>query len=291
MEVGTCKPLINSSAILEEIKNVLISNPNMDSNCISLYDVAYLLKRKKCGYERNKNSFDDYFHYVIKSRFGSSSSIVVYDFDYDKNEMRIGIRNNDLYGDYDEIVFAKKGEDLYVKRAETNKWKAILFTLGDDLSELYDKLIQYKNFKKQNKYYLKSVNSNFLVNVSFHGVNMFLENPLSFFIHDFQLDSLSYKSGYNCECNSNAVISTIRGKENEIFKKIVIRIDDCPEWMQTQLYEIRQNQLLEAQRKLKVERKKQKRLELKRKIFPFKKNKRGLALLCIMFILLITYSI
>ena len=65
------------------------------------------------------------------------------------------------------------------------------------------------------------------------------------------------------------VISAFRGKENEVLRRVFVKIKDCPKWSQTILYEIRQKQLEEEQ---KIETKKQKRLELTRKFFPFLKK-------------------
>ena len=60
-------------------------------------------------------------------------------------------------------------------------------------------------------------------------------------------------------------MNELQGKEDEIFKSIFVKIDDCPEWIRQELYQIRQEQLAK-------ENKKEKRLELKRKIFPLVKK-------------------
>lgn len=92
----------------------------------------------------------------------------------------------------------------------------------------------------------------------------------------FELSSYNYKNEWGYDCNSNTVISAFQGKESEIFKRIFVKISDCPNWSQPVLYEVRQNQLAEEQRIEDEQRyremKKQKRLELTRKIFPFLKK-------------------
>jgi len=276
-KVSTYKPLTKSSEILEEIKNLLVSEPNKDNDCISLYDIAQLIKRKNTEYERDKHSCDNHFDYVISSKYLSSSRIVVYDFDYDKSELRIGFKYKK---DYDDIIFAKEDEDLYLKESESYRGKEILVELGDSLSKLYDKFIQYRDFKKQSLYGFKSVNSNFLVAVNAYEVSIFVRK----FLNAFRLASTNYNDNYFYDCNSNTVISALKGKESEIFKRIFVRITDCPKWSQPILYEMRQNQLIEEKKleeeklreKQKIEEetqrkeaKKQKRLELTRKIFPF----------------------
>ena len=88
-------------------------------------------------------------------------------------------------------------------------------------------------------------------------------------MRDFELSSKSYTEEYQYNCNSNLIINTIKGKETEFLKRIYINIKDCPKWTQQILQETRKQELLMIEENEKKERKKQKRLELKRKIFPF----------------------
>ena len=86
---------------------------------------------------------------------------------------------------------------------------------------------------------------------------------------ELELFAPSYNNSYELVCNSSIVNEIFTGKETEIFKSIFVKISDCPKWSQAMLYEIRNNQLLEEQ---KIEKQKQKRIELARKIFPFLKK-------------------
>ena len=62
----------------------------------------------------------------------------------------------------------------------------------------------------------------------------------------------------------------------EIFKRIFVKISDCPLWMQGILHLERKKQIEEIERLEKIrkqkEEKKQKRLEYIRKVFPFIKK-------------------
>ena len=75
----------------------------------------------------------------------------------------------------------------------------------------------------------------------------------------------------SCELNGERVETKHYLNEKEamnaakVLSKIFIRIEDCPEWTKETLYEMRKNQL---EKELKQE----KRLELKRKLFPFLKK-------------------
>lgn len=265
------KPISSSTEILEELKNIFVAERNKDNDCVSLYDVLNLLKKENYQYKNKKESYESQLDYLINNKY-DDVGIIVYGFDYDTNELRIGFR---YFKNYDKLNFTKKNGDLFITQSETYRGNDVLAVLGDTLSKLYDEFEKYRNFEKQYNYGFKSINSNFLIDVSKHGVSIYSRNKDTY-SRDFELNAYSYKSEYEYKCNSNVVLSSFYGKETEVLKRIFVRIEDCPEWSQTILFEIRQNQLAEEQKvedEIKYkEMKKQKRLELTRKIFPFLKK-------------------
>ncbi len=272
ISVRTYKPLTSKDEIIEEVKRILVTPKNNDKDCISLYQIAKLIKNKKYQYERMKEEYQSHLDYIINCKY-PDTSILVYDFDYDKSELSIGVK---LFITYDKIRFAKRNGDLVLVQSGTWRGQDILVALGDKLLKLYDKFMDYKDFFEQRNYDFNSVNSNFLIVVSQKGVSIFTRSQSNKLMKDFELSSDSNNNEYAYECNSYLVIREIEGKEDEIFKRIFVKIDDCPKWCQPILYETRQNQLAEEKRikdeeKFK-EMKKQKRLELIRKIFPFLKK-------------------
>ncbi|MBQ3020902.1 MAG: hypothetical protein IJD92_01600 [Bacilli bacterium] len=282
------KPITKSSEILEEVKNILVCEPNKNSDCISLYDVAQLLKKLRNNYEMMQERYRTQFKSILRANFGDSSSIVIYDFDYKKRLLKVGFKRWD-FGDYEDISFAKENGDLYIAKSECCYDKEVFAALSSDLSNLYDEFMNFNDYRNEYnaKYDTKSVNSNFCVDISHFGASIFVPSRNNSYSHDFRLFSPSYADKYSLECNSSIVNEALNDKEYDIFKRIFVKIDNCPEWSQSLLYEIRQNQLAEEKRieearlleKQKIEEeiqrreeKKQKRLELKRKIFPFLKK-------------------
>lgn len=281
------KPITSSSEIVEEIKSILLAEKNNSSDCISLFDIVQLLKKTTYDYERVKKRYQHQFNNIIKNIFGNGGRIIVYDFDYRKKLLKIGFKilslefrgssatYDPLKKDYEEINFAKQNGDLYIVNSKTWYDKKVFAALSSKLSMLYDELISFSDYKNTNYYIpniIKSVNTNFWIDISVNGVGI-LVKPLE---NSYLLFSRSYSNDYLIECNSSIVIESLKNKESEIFKRIFVKIDDCPEWCQATLYEMRQNQLAEEQRieeEIKQkEAKKQKKLELKRKIFPFLKK-------------------
>lgn len=265
----TYEPINYSYEILKQIKDILSSERNKENDCISLYDVAKLIKTKNHEYAKMKDSYENRLKYIIRSKYRNSSDVLL-DFSYGKKELIISFKKRK---DWQDIVFSKKSGDLYIKRSESSNAQNILTYLCDDLSELYDEFIKYSGFITQYNYRFESTNTDFLVNVSKFGVAILVQSPLNKYMDDFKLMSRSFKNQYSYDCNSGTLISALRGNEDELFKRIFVKIDDCPEWSKPILYEIRSNQLMEEQKneeeRKHQEMKKQKRLELRRKIFPF----------------------
>ena len=264
------KPITSSAEILKEIKTVLSQDKNVDSSCVSLFVVSNLLNLEEKKYKDVIKNYEVRIKELL-SAHNTKSELIIYDFDYDKEELRIG------YGKYyDKICFMKKDGDLYITKSESFYADDVLAIAGSELSNLYDEFLKFKKYKEESNYGFKAVNSNFLVNVSQYGVGILAKNPNNYFSNDFELQSYSYIDKIKCSCNSTAVLSALTGHEKEILKRIYVNINDCPLWMRTALQEVRNEQLsndrrIEEENK-RLEEKKQKRLEFKRKIFPWLKK-------------------
>ena len=109
----------------------------------------------------------------------------------------------------------------------------------DELSTKYADYQDYK-YDKEN---IKPVNSNFSINIDPYCIEITDKYSKELLVAN------SYKHNYELKCNSSIVNEAFNGKESEIFKKIFIKISDCPEWSQAMLYEMRQKQLAKEQKK------------------------------------------
>ncbi len=264
------EPISTSADILEEIKSVFVGEKNKDINCVSLYDVARILKLNEDNYKKIISRYNIKIENALRAH-NDKSNIIVYGFDFINDELRIGYGKN-----YEKICFSKKDGDLFVTKSEYYYANEVLAMAASELSELYDELIKFKNFNLQRKNDIKPVNSNFIVDINYYGVKVFVNNPDNSFLRTFELDSHSYTDEYRRKCNSSLVLDAIVGNETEFLKRIFVNIDNCPEWMRNVLREVRKEQLDEEQRILEenkmLEEKKQKRLEIKRKFFPWIKK-------------------
>lgn len=268
------KPITSKTEILEEVKKVLLSPKNKDNNCVSLYDVLILLKTYNNEYDSIEKRYENRLDYMVDNKIDDDSSVCFHDMDFEKKTIHISFRRY-RSSDYDDIYFAKQNGDLYVVKSESCYTDEVFSALCSTLSEMYDELLKYADYK-YTKDDIKPVNSNFNIKISYHGVWITVEDFAKKYLKELELFAPSYKNGYELECNSSIVNEAFNGKETEIFKRIFVKISDCPEWSQAKLYEIRQNQLAEEQKiedEIKYqEMRKAKRLALTRKIFPFLKK-------------------
>ena len=278
--------------VLEEMKRVLLSSQQEEKNCISIYDrddvisldkVIKLVREKKKEYERVKEAHKNQMQLLYSSKEGSSARIYIEDFDFDTNELKISFTPYS-FGDYTYVQFKKTPDgDMNGKRESGyGSIDEIMVLCGEEISKTYDELYKFRDFKKQRNRELRPVNSRFIVDVDNYGVELKSCSDV------FKLIFRSYSNEDKYECNSQDIINFVKGNEIELTKKIIVRIEDCPEWMHGTLYSIREEELgkikqerekiakakeKEEEKTRKQQENKEKVKEIKRKIFPFFKSK------------------
>ena len=236
---------LKPTEILNEIKNIFLQDINDDKDCISLYNVACLMKEMKKKYENLKDNYE----YSLED----GKHIVIYDFDYNNDELGIGIP---FLGEIYDIYLKKQDGDLFITKSEYYDSQMVLNTLGNKLSRLYDEFMKFKDFKNEKSYGIKTVNSIFYSNVCSLEVSFFYALPskgLKPILNDgFEVKSYSYSSNYGCKCNSVNTLNVIKNNEEELFKRIFVKIEDMPKWCQDALYEIRKEEIEIKQEKSKI---------------------------------------
>ena len=256
------KPITSRTEILEELKRVLLASKSKDADCISLYDVLVLLKKLKSEYRCLEERYVNNFNYIVQRRFDEYSAVLYHDFDYEKNILHISFKKY-RGGHYDDIYFAKQNGDLYIVKSKSLWTDEVFSVLCSSLSEMYDELLKHADYKYYTAQTTKPINSNFNVSISNYGVIISVKDFNSWYGNELELSAPSYKDDYAWKCNSSIVINAFKGNEEEVFRRIYVKISDCPKWSQSMLREIRQNQLAAEQRKEK---------RLARKFFPFLKK-------------------
>lgn len=271
------KPITSKAEILDEIKNVLTMSENNDIEYVSLHDVIILDRKIESDYDSIEKKYSSILKNNLMNKFGSSSSICIHNFDYEKNLLHISFRRWNG-NDYDDIYLTKTDGDLHVVKSESCWTDEVFSAISSTLSKMFDEYILYKEFKNWNrsKNGVKPINCNFFSDINCYGVSIYVPSPSNRFQNEFKLFAPSYDPKYTTECNSSTVMDVIKGNESEIFKRIYVKISDCPLWMQGILYSERKKQVEEIKKAEKIRRQKeenkQKRLEYIRKVFPFIKK-------------------
>lgn len=270
--------------VLNDLKDLFANPQHCDTDSISIYDVAALLRKTYFKIENIKDSYEKTMQYKVKEAIGEHYAVTIHGFDYKTGELSISLIYYYRYSNESlnnrpsaKYKFSKKDGDLYMtEEKDGGHYKdKILPLLGKNLSDIYDWFLEIENFYTQSSPRIRPLNSGFLVDIGNHGVCLFIPRdwirkiPIG---KEFQLSNYNWSNKYSCECNSNNVLEFLRGNESELFKRIFVKIDNCPDWMRDSLYERRQTQFEKEQDQKEKAAIKEKRLDLVRKIFPFIKK-------------------
>ena len=261
---------MNYDEMLLIVENILNSNEvNKDTESISLLSVLNLLKKNYNNFEEFEKYIEKCIYSRVKNNYGYSASFIIGNFDYEYNELPAAFKTHST-GDYKDIIFSKrksednyinntnKSDDLYIKKSDHYEDMNLIVLLADLLSSYYDKCIEYKSKKTSEVNFIKTNNTNFRVSIKYNAVELYFKGLGSVSSVDYSFIT----NDYRYYINSSNIINILKDKEDVFFSKIYVRINDCPNWMQDKLRTIRYEEI-------KILEKNEKKLELKRKIFPW----------------------
>lgn len=232
--------IINTNVeALKEINTVMTNGEVMNSDCISLYDVCLLLKEYNDYLEGIRKKYTRILNSIVKSKVNRKATVVINDFNYDKNEIQIGVKRNRDSLFLDTLTVTKKYGNLIVSGVKEDYLRDIYRDIHASLEDVYDEMMLLPNLRNSNSGNLRLVNSNFFVVMA--GDYVYIKKNNSIYI-DFGLGYNFKENNYELYGNYD-VMSSIEGKEAEIFKNIFINIADCPEVLREELSEIRNKQL------------------------------------------------
>ncbi len=231
----------NLKCILEELKQTLVAEENKDPNMVSLDTIATFYRKI---WKENKNQIQYYRQVcddLVKQEFNRYSSFHYRNFHYDTEELKIGFFDNIMtYG----ITLTKRNGDLRIIKSETTLYRDQLFALiHDPLSKLYDELLRQKPMNEERCRYVQTSSPSLLVDISINQITLFWQYDPGFFNKSFAIEFSNYLDRYHSKCNSGKTMDWVDGKERELFKKIYVNIQDCPEWSRKTLKELREQEL------------------------------------------------
>lgn len=236
-------PLNSRYYISLEIRRLLKENQNLDSHLISLYDALVLANSKYCEFRVMKL----YYDWAINNRFSTFESMEFIGFNYNDNEIYFTL--NHFTGTKLFKFKKNSNNEIYISFSNDSYMSAMALKKAEDLiSKFYDRLVDFRYFKEENKSTIYPVNSNFLAKINCNRVGISLAYP-EYLTNNFNLEFEYAKKIFSCSPS----LKLKRSISEELFKSILIKIDDCPEWMKKELYNIKQkqiNQILESKNKI-----------------------------------------
>lgn len=264
-EVNTKKyDYIDSSNILEVIDDVLNQPLNMDNSLASAYLVSKLGREIYEEYRRKEQFYEDKLNDVLKRKIYADARAYVNS--YHNGNLDIGFKK--FYGGkYENIVFSRKNNDIYIVSSESYYDKDVLRAAHDVIDTIFD---YYEN-KDKYDVLCKSVNSPLWVNIDYRATS--IHDDRYSIASKFVVRNEYYGDGVKIECNSSKILEKLKEKENELLKKVFVKISECPEILQKPLQELRQKEIIYNLKEQEKEFRKQQRKEKIEKIFPFIKKR------------------
>lgn len=244
--------------ILEELKTVLQNDENIDNNCISIYDIKELLRKKRRKMQQIEEKYVTKIKERLKVKLHEDSCIIKCNKCY-QNELKLTFIFCDFNQEDDgwqQIYFSKKDDIVYLTKVKGNDALVVFNTLKDILGDLYDEYDNFSDYTKYYKFHINPVNSNFDFLISGGVLHPYIEICTfnlfgSIYSPTFWLKYSSNGDYYNSGCIYNEIRDIVKGNENKIFKKICVNIEECPEWMKQELYDLRKVQLVSTEKQTK----------------------------------------
>lgn len=224
----------NLTSILEEIRNLFHEDQLKNNDCTTLYDILCLVNKYDSKYKFITDNYGDIFNTLLK-RIYPNSNMYIKDYDFNNKILNISFTNNNRK----ESIFI--GVNEYNKFYVINNTKygnTVLGYIENYLFKLYSDLDKFKGFKTEHSYLLKSSNSKFRVDINNHSVKLYYRVIRNQRLTDFEIKKDIFNKNYTYNCNSTEILDITQGHEKELFNRVFVKIEDCPEWSKSLLCDL-----------------------------------------------------
>jgi len=250
--------------ILEKIKSDLETEDSLDSSIVSLYDVWRVYNKKNSIFDSKIKKIESNIDKIINKEFKSELLSIWHSSMDDSITVRICANDYTSKGDGIFVFKREKNGDLYISSSDKKMLcrvdeSKLLMYIGDEVAELF--ALYDNNRRSDLKWNVRSSSDIFTVKIS----SYFISITSSDGIIDIDLNASNGK--VKIECNSKDILSCIKGHEKELFKKLFVNIEDCPESIKNELYCYRYNYLKKLEEEKILQAKREKTLRYKFKSF------------------------
>jgi len=265
---------VDATQIADAIRKIFDSEENFASEYISLCEVVSIYQKIIEDQSKVKENLETIINTKLQS-INKQYSANIQEFDYDELTFCVTVCNENCDHKMAFYFYKEKNVISLLKAERSNKkLKNILTLIKDEVNEWYDYCYKLKEFATQQCWGIQVSDSAFFVNISHQLTSVYYGEKCV--LSKFLLVSCyeNKKNYYKCKFENGDEL--MKGKEDKFVEKILLKITDCPEWMQEQLYKIRKEQLERKEKERQEEAarllllaKKQKKRKILKRIFPF----------------------
>jgi len=220
--------------LLEEVK-VVLRNENNDKDYISICSIYKIIKKLRNDYEYTKSYYSNLFSDILK-RYGISNKCIVNNFDFINYEISVFVENKNK--ESEELNVSYKDNRVNMRCTGSLDKNKIIKLLGLDLYDLYEQFMKYHEMYSCYVSSLSTDNENFLVDIDKYGVSLRDNN------NKLQLSLYTFSDNYCYDSCDSEVRDIILGNEEELFKRIFVKIEELPLCIRQMLYMYREEELM-----------------------------------------------
>lgn len=229
----------STNDLKKELEKLLNQDKIVDEEYISLEQIKIYYKKIIDTLYEQKNNIEEDINEKLKSIYGKTSELVIYNYDSINNTIKIGFNKNYQERKYKTITIGIKNNDIVVIKSEYKDSENIIKLLKQDLIELFN---NYKRYKYFDEFYNEDItknNANFHVNLTLYGIT--LSSKYS--------DNLTFKIKYSTYedkfyiYSDNDIKPFLQHIAPLLLEKIYIPINECPTWSQEYFFNIREQEL------------------------------------------------
>lgn len=246
-DAGRTTDVVELDSYVEELLN---KDEVQSEKHISLYDVFSLTRQFHCEYRAYEKDMRNVLNEKLK-KINENFCAILCDMDYSTCIAHlIVVKKKKSICEYEDIFFSKDEMGLYIEEVKGKKIldDQTLAIIGTDLLQLYDYQLMCKDKRFQGCCSVKTLNSEFYANISCSYVEIYLEYDGR---KRFDINLYSDTDKVKCKCTSRKLMQLLKREYKQFYSHIFVQIEECPQWMQCSLFEIRKEQLILEEKKRK----------------------------------------
>lgn len=230
----------NLNDIQKEYDRISSQDTIVEEEYINLDKIKHLFDKIINKTYEQKNSLEDNMEYILKNIYGENAGIVIYDYDNEKNTIKIGFTKDYINRKYKPITIAIDNKQLRCIKSETKESDNLLKLLNNELLQLFNTYKRIKIFDNEYAECIRSANANFYISITLYNIKVYSKYSDKI---QFEIKYSTYEDKFYIKSNEEEITNYLQEIAPTLLKLIYIPIIECPTYIQEHLYEIRESEL------------------------------------------------